>query len=32
LLDREGTPAAAFNTPNMAWGCVQPDGSFFVSA
>ena len=31
LLDREGTPAAAFNTPNMAWGSVQPDGSFFVT-
>ncbi len=31
LLDRQGTPAAAFNTPNMAWGSVQPDGSFFVT-
>jgi beta-aspartyl-peptidase (threonine type) len=32
LLDREGNPAAAFNTPNMAWACVRPDGSFHVSA
>jgi beta-aspartyl-peptidase (threonine type) len=32
LLDREGNPAAAFNTPNMAWGCVRPDGSLHVSA
>jgi L-asparaginase / beta-aspartyl-peptidase len=32
LLDREGTPAAAFSTPRMAWGCVQGDGKFFVNA
>lgn len=32
LLDRKGNPAAAFNTPNMAWGCVRPDGSFHISA
>jgi beta-aspartyl-peptidase (threonine type) len=32
LMDREGNPAAAFNTPNMAWGCVRPDGSFHISA
>jgi beta-aspartyl-peptidase (threonine type) len=32
LLDREGNPAAAFNTPNMAWGCARPDGSFHISA
>jgi L-asparaginase / beta-aspartyl-peptidase len=32
LLDREGNPAAAFNTPNMAWACVRPDGTFHVSA
>ncbi len=32
LLDREGTPAAAFNTPRMAWGSVQGDGKFFVNA
>ena len=31
LLDREGNPAAAFNTPNMAWGCVRPDGSLHIS-
>lgn len=31
LLDRDGTPAAAFNTPRMAWGCVQEDGKFFVN-
>lgn len=32
LLDREGNPAAAFNTPNMAWGCARPDGTFQISA
>jgi L-asparaginase / beta-aspartyl-peptidase len=32
LLDREGNPAAAFNTPNMAWGCVRANGSFHISA
>jgi beta-aspartyl-peptidase (threonine type) len=31
LLAREGNPAAAFNTPNMAWACVRPDGTFHVS-
>jgi L-asparaginase / beta-aspartyl-peptidase len=30
LLNREGVPGAAFNTPAMAHGYVQPDGSFFV--
>jgi len=28
LLDRSGDPAWAFNTPRMAYGYVQPDGSF----
>src|SRR5579871_3208146 len=28
LLDREGTPAFAFNTPRMAYGFVDPSGSF----
>ncbi len=32
LLNREGQPAAAFNTPNMAYGYVMPDGSFFTTA
>jgi beta-aspartyl-peptidase (threonine type) len=32
LLDTEGTPAFAFNTPRMAYGFVRPDGSFFTSA
>jgi L-asparaginase / beta-aspartyl-peptidase len=32
LLDRDGNPGAAFNTPNMAWACVRPDGTFHVSA
>jgi L-asparaginase / beta-aspartyl-peptidase len=32
LLDRHGVPGAAFNTSRMAWGCVLPDGSFFVTA
>jgi beta-aspartyl-peptidase (threonine type) len=31
LLGRSGTPALAFNTPRMAYGLVQPDGSFFAS-
>jgi beta-aspartyl-peptidase (threonine type) len=31
LLDASGKPAAQFNTPYMAHGYVQPDGSFFVS-
>lgn len=30
LLDREGRPGAAFNTLRMAYGYVQPDGSFYV--
>jgi len=28
LLDREGHPAASFNTPAMAYGFVEKDGSF----
>jgi L-asparaginase / beta-aspartyl-peptidase len=28
LLDREGNPGLAFNTPRMAYGYVAPDGSF----
>jgi beta-aspartyl-peptidase (threonine type) len=31
LLDRNGTPGAAFNTPRMAHGYVRPDGTFFTS-
>src|SRR5262249_1654174 len=31
LLDRHGNPAAAFNTPRMAYGYVQPSGSFLAS-
>ena len=31
LLDRDGRPAWAFNTPRMAYGFVKPDGSFFAS-
>ena len=30
LLDRNGTPAYAFNTPHMVWGIASPDGSFRV--
>ena len=30
LLDREGNPGFAFNTPRMAYGHVKPDGSFVV--
>jgi L-asparaginase / beta-aspartyl-peptidase len=31
LLDRFGTPASAFNTPRMAYGFVNPDGSFVTA-
>lgn len=30
LLDREGRPGAAFNTPRMAHGYIESDGSFFI--
>ncbi len=30
LLDKNGTPGFAFNTPRMAFGYVAPDGSFVV--
>ena len=31
LLDRVGRPAAAFSTSRMAYGYLQPDGSFFIA-
>ena len=31
LLDREGRPGFAFNTPHMAYGYVAADGSFVVA-
>ena len=31
LLDRNGTPAFAFNTPRMAYGYITPDGSLFAA-
>jgi L-asparaginase / beta-aspartyl-peptidase len=31
LLDREGNPGLAFNTPRMAYAYVAPDGSFFTA-
>jgi L-asparaginase / beta-aspartyl-peptidase len=31
LLDRAGVPGFAFNTPRMAYGYVEPGGTFFVS-
>jgi beta-aspartyl-peptidase (threonine type) len=31
FLDREGHPAAAFNTPRMAYGLVEPNASFRIS-
>ncbi len=31
LLDREGNPGFAFNTPRMAYGYVADDGSFLTS-
>jgi beta-aspartyl-peptidase (threonine type) len=30
LLDREGNPAVAFNTPRMAYGFVQADGTLQI--
>lgn len=30
LLDREGNPGFAFNTPRMAYGYVAPDGGFIT--
>jgi beta-aspartyl-peptidase (threonine type) len=30
LLDREGNPGFAFNTPRMAYGYVTPDGGFIT--
>ncbi|MFZ0640885.1 MAG: isoaspartyl peptidase/L-asparaginase [Candidatus Acidiferrales bacterium] len=31
LLDPEGRPAASFNTPRMAYGYIEPSGSFHIS-
>ncbi|HTG27014.1 MAG TPA: isoaspartyl peptidase/L-asparaginase [Methylomirabilota bacterium] len=31
LLDRDGNPGWAFNTPRMAYGYVQSDGSIFTA-
>ena len=31
LLDREGNPGFAFNTPRMAYGYVAPEANFVVS-
>ena len=31
MIDREGNPGAAFNTPRMAYGYVEADGAFFVA-
>ena len=31
LLDKNGNPGFAFNTPHMSYGFVNPDGSFFAS-
>lgn len=31
LIDREGTPAAAFNTPQMSYGFVDREGNFHVA-
>jgi len=31
LLDREGRPAVAFNTPRMAFGYVEADSSFCIA-
>jgi isoaspartyl peptidase/L-asparaginase-like protein (Ntn-hydrolase superfamily) len=31
LLDRNGNPAFAFNTPRMAYGYAAPDGAFVTA-
>ncbi len=31
IIDRDGRPGVAFNTPRMAYGYVSPDGSFVLS-
>lgn len=31
LLDRDGSPGVAFNTPAMSYGYVQRNGSFRIS-
>src|SRR6516225_4521033 len=31
LLDKNGNPGFAFNTPHMSYGFVNPDGSFFTT-
>lgn len=31
MLDKDGTPGYAFNTPRMAYGYVNPDGSFVTA-
>jgi len=31
LLDREGTPAAAFSTTSMAYGFVDDTGTFRIA-
>lgn len=31
LLDKNGNPGFAFNTPRMSYGFVNPDGSFFTA-
>jgi beta-aspartyl-peptidase (threonine type) len=31
LLDHDGNPAAAFNTPRMAYGYVEPGGTFRIA-
>ena len=31
LLDRDGNPGFAFNTPRMAYGYVAPDGNFVIA-
>jgi beta-aspartyl-peptidase (threonine type) len=31
LLDKNGNPGFAFNTPRMAYGLVAPDGSFHTA-
>lgn len=31
LLDRDGRPAASFNTPRMAYAYIEPSGSFHIA-
>lgn len=31
IIDRDGRPGVAFNTPRMAYGYVSPEGTFVLA-